>query len=93
MGNRGRPLWLLQARPITRVPPRWTRDESAERFPSVVTPLAWDLVEEGFHLSLSHSLELMGMPPFHGKWFAFSTTTCMETRTRSRSMPMARPTH
>ena len=69
-GIEGGQLWLLQARPITRVPPRWTRDESAERFPSVVTPLAWDLVEEGFHLSLSHSLELMGMPPFHGKWFA-----------------------
>lgn len=63
-------LWLLQARPVTRVPPRWTRDESAERFPSVITPLAWDLVEEGFHQSLSHSFELMGLPPFHGKWFA-----------------------
>ena len=63
-------LWLLQSRPITRIPPRWTRDESAERFPSVITPLAWDLVEEGFHQSLSHSFELMGLPPFHGKWFA-----------------------
>jgi pyruvate,water dikinase len=63
-------LWLLQARPITRIPPRWTRDESAERFPSVITPLAWDLVEEGFHQSLSHSFNLMGLPPFHGKWFA-----------------------
>lgn len=63
-------LWLLQSRPITRIPPRWTRDESAERFPSVITPLAWDLVEEGFHQSLSHSFQLMGLPPFHGKWFA-----------------------
>lgn len=63
-------LWLLQARPVTRVPPRWTRDESAERFPSVITPLAWDLVEEGFHQSLSYSFELMGLPPYHGKWFA-----------------------
>ncbi|MGR9053427.1 MAG: PEP/pyruvate-binding domain-containing protein, partial [Gammaproteobacteria bacterium] len=63
-------LWLLQARPVTRIPPRWTRDESAERFPSVITPLAWDLVEEGFHRSLSYSFELMGLPPFHGKWFA-----------------------
>lgn len=63
-------IWLLQARPVTRIPPRWTRDESAERFPSVITPLAWDLVEEGFHQSLSHSFELMGLPPFHGKWFA-----------------------
>ncbi len=63
-------LWLLQARPVTRIPPRWTRDESAERFPSVITPLAWDLVEEGFHQSLSYSFKMMGMPPFHGKWFA-----------------------
>src|SRR3569832_972263 len=56
--------------PHTRVPPRWTRDESAERFPSVITPLAWDLVEEGFHQSLSNSYELMGLPTFNGKWFA-----------------------
>lgn len=69
-GFEGDRLWLLQARPITRIPPRWTRDESAERFPSVITPLAWDLVEEGFHRSLSYSFELMGLPPFHGKWFA-----------------------
>lgn len=63
-------LRLLQSRPITRIPARWTRDESAERFPSVITPLAWALVEEGFHKSLNYSFALMGMPPFHGKWFA-----------------------
>lgn len=69
-GIEGEQLWLLQARPVTRIPPRWTRDESAERFPSVITPLAWDLVEEGFHQSLAYSFELIGLPPFHGKWFA-----------------------
>ena len=63
-------LWLLQARPITAVAPRWTRDESAERFPSVVTPLTWEMVEAGFHRSLNHSFRLMGLPPFSGKWFA-----------------------
>lgn len=63
-------LRLLQSRPITRIPPRWTRDEAAERFPSVITPLAWALVEEGFHKSLNYSFALMGLPPFHGKWFA-----------------------
>lgn len=63
-------LWLLQSRPITRVAARWTRDESAERFPSVITPLAWALVEEGFHRSLNYSFALMGMPPFRDKWFA-----------------------
>jgi len=63
-------LWLLQSRPITRISPRWTRDESAERFPSVITPLAWDLVEQGFHQSLAYSFRLMGLPPYQGKWFA-----------------------
>ena len=62
-------IHLLQSRPVTTLPPRWTRDESAERFPNVVTPLAWDMVEEGFHRSLNHSFRLMGYPPFTGKWF------------------------
>ena len=63
-------LWLLQSRPITTIPPRWTRDESAERFPNVITPLTWDFVESGFHRSLNHSFELLGFPHFSGKWFA-----------------------
>ncbi|GAA1552472.1 PEP/pyruvate-binding domain-containing protein [Brevibacterium picturae] len=65
----GDDLFLLQSRPITRVAPRWTRDESAERFPTPVTPLTWDLVEAGFHHSLNHSFDLMGLPPFDDKWF------------------------
>jgi pyruvate,water dikinase len=63
-------LWLLQSRPITTIPPRWTRDESAERFPNVISPLTWDFVESGFHRSLNHSFGLLGFPPFSGKWFA-----------------------
>lgn len=62
-------LFLLQSRPITRVAPRWTREESAERFPTPVTPLTWDLCEAGFHSSLNHSFDLMGLPPFGDKWF------------------------
>jgi rifampicin phosphotransferase len=62
--------YILQSRPITAIPERWTRDESAERFPTVITPLTWDLVEEGFHRSLNHSFHLMGFPPYEGKWFA-----------------------
>jgi pyruvate,water dikinase len=62
-------LFLLQSRPITTIPPRWTRDESAERFPNVITPLTWDFVDSGFHRSLNHSFRLMGFPPFNGKWF------------------------
>lgn len=65
----GGSLHLLQSRPITKFPARWTRGESAERFPNVVTPLTWDFVVEGFHASLEHSLRLMGMPPFEGHWF------------------------
>ncbi len=69
-GLAGASLWLLQARPVTVIPPRWTRDESAERFPNVMTPLAWDFMEAGFHEALAHSFALMGLPPFSGKWFA-----------------------
>ncbi|BCU78835.1 PEP/pyruvate-binding domain-containing protein [Luteolibacter sp. LG18] len=63
-------LWLLQARAITTLPPRWTRDESAERFPNPMTPLTWEFVSVGFHQSLEWSLKLMGLPPCTGKWFA-----------------------
>ncbi|MGC4016957.1 MAG: PEP/pyruvate-binding domain-containing protein [Luteolibacter sp.] len=63
-------LWLLQARAITTLPPRWTRDESAERFPNPMTPLTWEFVSDGFHQSLDWSLKLMGFPPCKGKWFA-----------------------
>jgi pyruvate,water dikinase len=68
-GFAGGQLFLLQSRPITTIPPRWTRDESAERFPNVITPLTWDFVDSGFHRSLNHSFRLMGLPLFNGKWF------------------------
>jgi pyruvate,water dikinase len=63
-------LYLLQARPITRVPEHWTRDESAERFPNPVSRLNWELAEQGFHRSLAYSFSLMGLPAYPGKWFA-----------------------
>jgi pyruvate,water dikinase len=62
-------LFLLQSRPITEFPARWTRQESAERFPNPITPLTWDFTTVGFHRSLAHSLELMGVPAFDGEWF------------------------
>jgi pyruvate,water dikinase len=68
-GLAGGSIHLLQSRPVTMIPPRWTRDESAERFPNVMTPLSWDFVEEGFHSSLNHSFRLLGFPAFGGKWF------------------------
>jgi phosphohistidine swiveling domain-containing protein len=65
----GRPF-MLQSRPITEFPARWTRQESAERFPTPITPLTWDFTTRGFHESLAHSLALMGLPEFDGEWFA-----------------------
>jgi pyruvate,water dikinase len=65
----GGELYLLQSRPVTEFPPRWTRDESAERFPNPITPLTWDFTTDGFHESLAFSLDLLGYPPFAGTWF------------------------
>lgn len=62
-------LYLLQSRPVTQFPARWTRDESAERFPNAITPLTWDFTSDGFHKSLDYSLGLLGMPAIGGKWF------------------------
>jgi len=62
-------IYLLQSRPLTTLPPRWTRDESAERFPNVITPLTWDFVDNGFHRSLAYSFKIMGFPAYKGKWF------------------------
>ncbi|MFY7817913.1 MAG: PEP/pyruvate-binding domain-containing protein [Akkermansiaceae bacterium] len=65
----GNQLHLLQSRAITTIPPRWTRDESAERFPNAITPLTWDFVKKGFKRSMDHSFRMMGFPPFSGEWF------------------------
>jgi len=51
----------------TKFPARWTRGESAERFPNVIKPLTWDFVVSGFHESLQ--LKMMDLPPFEGHWF------------------------
>jgi pyruvate,water dikinase len=69
-GVRAGEIFLLQTRPVTAIPARWTRDSSAERFPNPVTPLAWDFIEEGFHKSLAKSLAIMELPPFGGRWFS-----------------------
>lgn len=63
-------LFILQSRPQTRIPPRFTRAESAERFPEPLTPLTWSYVEEAFHISLEHSLKLMGLNLPTRPWFA-----------------------
>jgi len=63
-------LYLFQSRPVTAVEPRWTRDESAERFPNPMSPLTWDFISVAFKGSLAHSLSLMGLPPIRSDWFA-----------------------
>jgi rifampicin phosphotransferase len=68
-GWQGNELFLLQSRPVTTIQPRWTRDESAERFPRPMTPLSWDFLQVAFKRSLAHSLALMGLPPLQGDWF------------------------
>ena len=63
-------LYLLQSRPITTIPPRWSRDEFAERYPKALSPFTWDYVDRAFHISLDYSFKLLGLPPMQGKWFA-----------------------
>jgi pyruvate,water dikinase len=66
-------LYLFQSRAVTTLPPRFTRDESAERFPNAMTPLSWDFLGAVFRQSLTHSLQLMGLPPLKEDWF-----TCID---------------
>lgn len=63
-------LYLFQSRPVTTFQPRWTRDESAERFPNPMSPLSWDFISTAFRESLTHSLTLMGLPVIQGEWFS-----------------------
>ncbi len=70
-GWQGGQLYQFQSRPVTTLPPRWTRDESAERFPRPMTPLTWDLFEPAFRQSAAHSLALMGLPPLQADWFQY----------------------
>lgn len=69
-GWKDQKLYLFQSRPVTTIQPRWTRDESAERFPNPMTPLSWDFISAAFLKSLPYSMTLMGQPPLQGDWFA-----------------------
>ena len=68
-GWRSGQLYLFQSRAVTTLQPRYTRDESAERFPNPMTPLTWDFLSAVFRRSLTSSLELMGLPPLKEDWF------------------------
>jgi phosphoenolpyruvate synthase/pyruvate phosphate dikinase len=62
-------LFLFQSRAVTTLQPRFTRDESAERFPNAMTPLSWDFLGAVFRESMAYSLQLMGLPPLKEDWF------------------------
>lgn len=62
-------LYIVQSRPQTTIPPRFTRDESAERFPDPLTPLTWSYVQETFNNSLEFSLNLMNIHLPTRPWF------------------------
>lgn len=62
-------LYVVQSRPQTTIPPRFTRDESAERFPDPVTPLTWSYIQDAFNHSLDYSLELMNLHLPTRPWF------------------------
>ncbi|MCB0217419.1 MAG: hypothetical protein H6648_03595 [Caldilineae bacterium] len=62
--------WLLQLKPIGRLPERWRRESTAHRFPQPTTRLTWDIVGAGFDASLVWSLDWMGLPPLAGRWLA-----------------------
>jgi len=65
----GDELYIVQCRPQTTIPPRLTRDESAERFPDPLTPLTWSYVQDAFNHSLEYSLQLMNLHLPTRPWF------------------------
>jgi rifampicin phosphotransferase len=89
-------LYLLQARPVTVIPERWTRDDVVERFPNPITPLASDFLEEAFRKSVNITFSLMNFPAFRGVWvsnrdhFLYFNANAMEIY-RNRLMASFRP--
>jgi phosphohistidine swiveling domain-containing protein len=84
-------LYLFQSRPVTTLQPRWTRDESAERFPNPMTPLSWDFISVAFRRSLRHSMSLMGLPPLKGDWFQIFDHFIYGNQNAVRLLAMYRP--
>lgn len=84
-------IYLLQSRPQTTIPPYFTRDESAERFPDPVTPLTWDFVEDSFNRSLAYSLQLMNIDLPTKPWFARKDGFVYGNQTAVEILAMKRP--
>ncbi|WP_286886497.1 PEP/pyruvate-binding domain-containing protein [Aneurinibacillus sp. UBA3580] len=84
-------LYILQARPQTTIPPRFTRDESAERFPEPLTPLTWSYVEDAFNASLEHSLRLMNVHLPTRPWFALRNCYVYGNQNAVRLLALNKP--
>lgn len=84
-------IYLLQSRPQTTIPPYFTRDESAERFPDAITPLTWDFVEEAFNQSLEYSLNQMNIDLPTKPWFAKKDGFVYGNQTAVEILAMKRP--
>lgn len=84
-------LYILQSRPQTTIPPRFTRDESAERFPEPLTPLTWSYVEDAFNASLEHSLRLMNVHLPTRPWFALRNCYVYGNQNAVKLLAMNKP--
>ncbi len=63
--RQGGTFWIVQARPITALPPdllgmEWSREMLIERYPDPLTPLTWSAVDESFFRSLATSVRALG---------------------------------
>ncbi len=61
----GGEFWIVQARPITALPPdplgaEWSREMMIERYPDPVTPLTWSAVSDTFFASLDRVVRELG---------------------------------
>ncbi|WDP92239.1 MAG: phosphoenolpyruvate synthase [Desulfobacter sp.] len=84
-------LYIVQSRPQTTIPARFTRDESAERFPEPLTPLTWSYVEETFNTSLEYSLDLMQVSLPTRPWFALKNHYVYGNQNAVQLMALHRP--
>ena len=88
-------LFITQSRPQTKIPPHFTRAESAERFPEPLTPLTWSYVEEAFNVSLDYSLDMMGITLPTRPWFTlinsyvYGNQNAVELLTHFRPLDMS----
>ncbi|MCB1672299.1 MAG: hypothetical protein KDI29_14315, partial [Pseudomonadales bacterium] len=84
-------LYLVQARPQTTLPARFTRHEAAERFPNPITPLTWSCVDAAFSESLEFSLHMMSIDLPTRPWFALRDHYVYGNQNAVELLAMKRP--